>query len=620
MDLIHREGLARVGKFSTPHGTISTPTIMPVINPNIRTISIEEMKKMGMEAIITNSYIIRRNDDLRTHAIEKGLHDLMGFNGPIMTDSGTFQSYVYGDIEYGNTEIVDFQEKIGSDISTILDIFSVPEDTHERAEAAVNETYRRMNEISGERKTILAGPIQGSIYNDLREKSAKLMSGTGAGYLPIGGVVPLLEQYRYGKLCEIIINSKLNASFDKPIHLFGGGHPMFMGMAVLLGVDIFDSASYVKYARDGRLLFQEGTRDLKEIMEFPMWSPIYGKYTAKELKESPLEERTRVLAHHNLFTIFMELREIRERIYEQTLWQYVEEKSRAHPALFAAFRNILKYREKLEPFFELYRKPPLYYFDESSQLNPYFVRLQKFISDNPRFNLEKNYVPDGAWQPSRLSGMFITEQYEKSSLPYFINWMGIDVPVELEEAYPVEQVIDTDHYMESGPCDSPEIPSSRSKRVRDFDLEKIRTLCDFQFGCGTGKQVFPDKSEIIKSKATGRIRTVSLNGKFLATMRAHDGFLGLNIEGGNRLLQTVKYPANRVVVNEDSAEYNARGYNVFRKFVIDFDPHIIPLNDVLVVDSDDNLLAVGRAMLSGIEMATYRGGMVVSVNHHTRER
>ena len=66
MDLIHREGMARVGKFSTPHGTISTPTIMPVINPNIRTISIEEMKKMGMEAIITNSYIIRRNDDLRT--------------------------------------------------------------------------------------------------------------------------------------------------------------------------------------------------------------------------------------------------------------------------------------------------------------------------------------------------------------------------------------------------------------------------------------------------------------------------------------------------------------------------------------------------------------------------
>ena len=620
MDLIHREGLARVAKFSTPHGIISTPTIMPVINPNIRTISIEDMKKMGMEAIITNSYIIRRNDDLRNNALEKGLHDLMGFDGPIMTDSGTFQSYVYGDIEYGNIEIVDFQEKIGSDISTILDIFSVPEDSHDKAEKAVDETYRRMTELSGERQTILAGPIQGSIYNDLREKSAKLMSGTKAGYLPIGGVVPLLEQYRYGKLCEIIINSKLNASFDKPIHLFGGGHPMFMGMAVLLGVDIFDSASYVKYARDGRLLFQEGTRDLKELMEFPMWSPIYGKYTSKELRESPVEERTKVLAHHNLFTIFMELKEIRERIYEQTLWQYVEEKSRAHPALYAAFKNILKYKGKIEPFFELYRKPPLYYFDESSECNPYFERLKKFISGNPRFEGQGNHVPEGAWQPSRLSGKFIKEQYEKSSSPYFIRWMGIDVPVELEEAYPIEQIIDTAHYMEYPSDEVPEISPSKKEKIRDFDLEKIRTLCDFQFGRGTGREVFPDGSEITKSRATGRIRTVSMNGKFLATMRAHDGFLGLNIEGGKRLLNARKYPSNRVVVNEDSAEYNAKGYNVFRKFVIDFDPDIIPLNDVLVVDSEDTLLAVGRAMLSGIEMATYSGGMVVSVNHHTKER
>ncbi|EQD77396.1 Queuine/other tRNA-ribosyltransferase [mine drainage metagenome] len=118
MELIHREGLARVGKFSTKHGIINTPTIMPVVNPNLRILGIEEMKKMGMDALITNSYIIRRNKNLMEHALEKGVHDLIGYNGPIMTDSGTFQSYVYGDIEYGNLEIVDFQEKIGSDIST----------------------------------------------------------------------------------------------------------------------------------------------------------------------------------------------------------------------------------------------------------------------------------------------------------------------------------------------------------------------------------------------------------------------------------------------------------------------------------------------------------------------
>ncbi len=620
MDLVHREGLARVGKFSTPHGVITTPTIMPVINPNLRILSIDEMKKMGMEAIITNSYIIRRNENLRTHAQEKGLHDLIGFNGPIMTDSGTFQSYVYGDIEYGNLEIVDFQEQIGSDISTILDIFSVPEDTHEKAEKAVMETYRRMNEVTTERKTIIAGPIQGSVYNDLREKSARLMSGTLAGYLPIGGVVPLLEQYRYGKLCEIIINSKINASFNKPIHLFGGGHPMFMGMAVLLGVDIFDSASYVKYARDGRMLFQEGTRDLKEIIEFPMWSPLYGKYTARELKEASLDVRTRELARHNLFTIFMELKEIRERIYEQTLWQYVEEKSRAHPSLYAAFRSILKYGEKLEPFFELYRKPPLYYFDELTEMNPYFTRLKKFRSIFIGSGEKVSYVPDGAWQPSRLSSRFISEHYEKNSNPYLIKWMGIEVPVELEEAYPVEQVIDVMHY-EEGFADDPEtVEKSEGERVRNFDLEKIRALCDFQFGIGTGKIVFPPETEIVKSRATGRIRTISLNGKFLATMRAHDGFLGLHIEGGKRLQSVSKYPENRIVVDDESADYNARGYNVFRKFVVDFDPNIIPLNDVIVVNSKDELLAIGRSMMSGIELATYRSGLAVSVNHHTQER
>ncbi|MHB8360285.1 MAG: tRNA guanosine(15) transglycosylase TgtA [Thermoplasmataceae archaeon] len=620
MELIHREGLARVAKFSTQHGIINTPTIMPVVNPNLRILGIEEMKKMGMEALITNSYIIRRNKDLMEHALEKGVHDLVGYNGPIMTDSGTFQSYVYGDIEYGNLEIVDFQEKIGSDISTILDIFSVPEDSHEKAESAVDETFRRMSEIEGERKTIIAGPIQGSVYPNLREKSAKLMSGTRAGYLPIGGVVPLLEQYRYGKLCEIILNSKINASFDKPIHLFGGGHPMFMGMAVLLGVDVFDSASYVKYARDGRMLFQEGTRDLKEITEFPMWSPLFGKYTAKELKDASTDERARELARHNLFTIFMELKEIKERIYEQTLWQYVVENSSAHPALYSAFRNILKFREKLEPFFELYRKPPFYYFDETSEQNPYFLRMKKFTGEFLKNKENSMMVPTGLWQPSRLDSGFVSESYEKSTNPYLLNWMNMNVPVELEEVYPVEQVISSSQYEEWIQNTPHQIRISSSPKLRLFDLEKIRAICDFQFGIGTGKDVFPENTEIIKSRATGRIRTISIDGKLLATMRAHDGFLGLNVEGAKRLLQFSPYPRNRVVVDDDSAQYNARGYNVFCKFIIDFDPEIVPFNDVIVVDKTDQFLAVGKAMLSGREFSDYKSGMAVSVNHHLLDR
>lgn len=205
MHLLYRENLARIAKFHTKHGDIETPTVLPVINPNLNFLSESELRSLGAQAVITNSYIIRRTDSLRENALKYGVHKLIGFNGPIMTDSGTFQSYVYGDIEYTNKEIVDFQKKIGSDIITILDIFTRPEDKYEESKHAVEETYRRLQEIDiGD--DIIAGPIQGSVYPDLRSLSAQLMSR--APYLPIGGVVPLLESYRYDDLVKIIINSK----------------------------------------------------------------------------------------------------------------------------------------------------------------------------------------------------------------------------------------------------------------------------------------------------------------------------------------------------------------------------------------------------------------------------
>ncbi len=129
MEVLFRDGLARIGRFSTPHGELETPTVMPVINPNIIVVSPSEMKRIGgVRAIITNSYIIRRNAELREKALSSGLHSMLSFDGPIMTDSGTFQSYVYGGVEYDNAGMVEFQKSIGSDIVTILDVFTKPED------------------------------------------------------------------------------------------------------------------------------------------------------------------------------------------------------------------------------------------------------------------------------------------------------------------------------------------------------------------------------------------------------------------------------------------------------------------------------------------------------------
>ena len=82
---------------------------------------------------------------------------------------------------------------------------------------------------------------------------------------PIGGVVPLMESYRFSELVDVIVASKKGLDPSRPVHLFGAGHPMTFPLAALLGCDMFDSASYAKYARDGRLMFAEGTTDLKSL-------------------------------------------------------------------------------------------------------------------------------------------------------------------------------------------------------------------------------------------------------------------------------------------------------------------------------------------------------------------
>lgn len=617
-EITGKDGLARTAKFKTGHGVIETPTILPVINPNIPALPIGDMVALGAQAFITNSYIIRRSENLREKAERNGVHALIGFDGPIMTDSGTFQSHVYSDVEYTNLEIVDFQRKIGSDISTILDIFSEPHFTHEMARNAVLETHARMQQVPENiEDTILAGPIQGSVYSDLRKMSAEMMSSTQANYLPIGGVVPLLENYRYDALVDIIINSKLNAHFAKPIHLFGGGHPMFLSMAVLLGVDVFDSASYVKYARDGRMLFSDGSRELSRISSLPRWSPLYGKVTVKELRELPAEERSRMLSLHNLGAIFNELHEIRERIFQQTLWQYVETKARSHPYLFKAYKRILEYSDMLEKYEDLSKKSSFFYFDHYTDSTPYLSRLGKYSESVAGLSAEPPVVLDEEhWHPGRPHQEAFKSIYEHSRSNFMLQWQNSIVPLELDETYPVEQLIT------SGLRDEGKLPQATTldsirqseEKVRDFDLEKVRRIADYQFGHGYGEKMFPDNTRVTRSRKTGRIRGVYLEERLLGTLRAHDGFFTLSVDGARRLHEAAPFPDHRVSVTDDSAEYNAKGFNVFFKFITQNFEGIVAGNEVLVVDGKDRLIAVGKSVLSGKEIPYFSSGVAVKIH------
>ena len=145
-EILHKDLAGRIGRLNTSHGNIETPCLMPVVNPHIPLIPPGELEEMGADMIITNSYIIHQDERLKQQALERGLHDLLGFSGPIMTDSGAFQLSVYGDIEVSAREILDFQFAIKSDISVPLDIPTPPDVPKERAETELQTTEERLLE------------------------------------------------------------------------------------------------------------------------------------------------------------------------------------------------------------------------------------------------------------------------------------------------------------------------------------------------------------------------------------------------------------------------------------------------------------------------------------------
>ena len=334
-----RDGQARLGKLHTKHGIVETPCLLPVINPNIRTIEPREMwDKYGIQALITNSYVIWKHDKLKIVALENGVHSLIDYPGMIMTDSGTFQSYVYGDVEVGVEEIVQFQKDIGVDVATMLDVFTRPDMKFSEVERAVIETIDRGKiSVDTADEMMLNGPIQGGLYPDLRAKSAKGMSELGFSVHPIGGIVPIMEQQMYKDLAKIMFACKSNLAPNRPVHMFGCGHPMLFPMLIAMGADLFDSAAYVLFARDGRILTPWGTEKIAELEEWPILMPSITHFSPADVRKMNKEERTILLSKYNLEITLQEISRCRQAIRDGTIWRLAERRSHEHPALREAF-------------------------------------------------------------------------------------------------------------------------------------------------------------------------------------------------------------------------------------------------------------------------------------------
>ena len=147
-EILHKDLAGRIGRFSTLHGTVETPALMPVVNPHLQVVPPPELSRMGAPMVITNSYIIHQDEGLKRSALEKGLHATLGFEKPIMTDSGAFQLSVYGSVEVQPLEILRFQQAIKSDICVPLDIPTPPDVPRDRAvrELKSKEASRSLGE------------------------------------------------------------------------------------------------------------------------------------------------------------------------------------------------------------------------------------------------------------------------------------------------------------------------------------------------------------------------------------------------------------------------------------------------------------------------------------------
>ena len=645
-----KDGKGRVGVLKTKHGDVKTPALMPVIHPRKQAL---DVGKYGADIVITNAYLIYKDEELKKKAIEEGLHKLINFDGPVMTDSGSFQLSVYGDVEITNKEVIEFQELIKTDIGTSLDIPTAPFVEREKAESDLEITLERAREAVVYKKEqnmemLLNSVVQGSTFLDLRRQCAKELSDLDADLYPIGAVVPLMESYHYRDLVDVVMNSMKCLSDTVPRHLMGAGHPMIFALCVAMGCDLFDSAAYILYAEDDRLLSTRGTFKLENLQEMPCSCEVCTKYTPDDLRAMPKERRRDLIAQHNLHVSFAELRLIRQAIYDGNLMELVEERCRAHPALLEAQRQLGLYANDLEKYDPRSKKSAFFYTGPESLSRPEVLRHMQKLREMPKKSnlviLPPTRKPYSKFFSGKLGEFYVQGPQQELDLDD-TDFMVLDIPfglipLEIDEVYPLSQNdapktrdVDSIEFVEDFLDEFAEYYDQvliHSRVIRDLEIEdcaryelsddlrykkddvkKVKAIADYQFGVGAGDALFEGNINIEKSKKTGKIRHIYDGKTLIVNMRASDSYLILSKEGAKRLHNALPYPQNRVVVNKDSEPFALDGKSVFCKFVVECDEDIRSKDEVLIVNEQDELLAYGKALLGACEIEQFQTGQAI---------
>ncbi|MEC7665068.1 MAG: tRNA guanosine(15) transglycosylase TgtA [Candidatus Thermoplasmatota archaeon] len=681
-EITRRDGAARLGKLFTKHGILNTPALLPVVNPNILTVEPRSLwDEFGFRALITNSYVIWKNDNLRERATEEGIHELLDFPGVIMTDSGTFQSYVYGDVEVSVEEIVKFQATIGVDIGTMLDVFGRPDMTRKEIEDAVRITVERAPKSLqvADSKIMLNGPIQGGLHQDLRAQSAKMMAesefqGNKFSIHPIGGIVPLMESQRYHDLIEIILSSSSELPANRPMHIFGCGHPMLFPMCIALGADLFDSAAYALFAKDGRLLSEEGTYRIESMVEWPTQSSHISTYTPAQVRAMPKQERTSLLARHNLEVTQRELARCREAVRNGSIWSMAERRSHSSPHLREAFLGIIK--ERIDP-----NQPSAMrvrsIIKSTDPVRPSSEPLSEDLPNRPHIIHAKSLLvqrwrPPGSWHdgssgpPSRVVVMKEGEPPWRASYGSTVQRVlkedprtvvMIDspiglVPYSLEDLSPWCRVEGSNiHRIHTKDIDysidlksmglggipvltlTPEDPEyEQDKPILEW-IERCSFVDKLSVLCGVSPAIGCEITDGIRVRRSNTNRPVNVfNGEMhLFSPRLNDGGISLALHGAKFIHEAMKSAEGtdevpkdiqprsdhrglpRITIHRDAIPFVGAGRNVMHGFILNADPWLIVGQPCLVVDEDDNLVAHGVSNSTSEEMAVMTKGVAVKV-------
>lgn len=298
--LQHTDSSARAGELITPHGKALTPFFMPVATQaTVKGLTPEEVRGVGAQVILSNAYHLYLRPGVETVSKLGGLHKFMGWDGPILTDSGGFQAFSMGPLRTVSDDGIKFrshidgsehnftpklatanQEGLAPDIAMCFDQCIAYGATETEVRQAMDRTHRwaqdcfdvhQASPTGAASGQALFGIVQGGTFENLRDESARAISAIPFHGYAVGGLAVgenKEDMYRFtGQVTELLPQ-------DKPRYLMGVGSPEDLVEGVARGIDMFDCALPTRVARNGSMFTPEGRVDISKARYAEQQGPL----------------------------------------------------------------------------------------------------------------------------------------------------------------------------------------------------------------------------------------------------------------------------------------------------------------------------------------------------------